>query len=121
LAATAEGERLFVQVDTRSKLERALDTRDVALALLRQRGEWLVRGDIPFLMVRGRGFTIALRTPFQRMPNAKQQPEKRSLPYGLEIYAPKRVLDIAWDHAGSVALSGYEPGEWEWALKAGEL
>ena len=40
---------------------------------------------------------------------------------GVEVYAPKRVLDIAWDDAGTVELIGYDPGEWEWAIKAGEV
>ena len=37
---------------------------------------------------------------------------------GVEVYAPKRVLDIAWDQAGSVELIGYDPGEWEGTVKA---
>ena len=37
---------------------------------------------------------------------------------GVEVYAPKRVLDIAWDHAGTAELIGYGPGEWEGAVKA---
>lgn len=108
-------------MDAKSRLERALETRDAALALIRRRGEWVVRGDIPFQMVRGRGFTLALRTPFQRLPKQRQLYERISMPYGLDVYAPKRVLDIAWDDAGSVELIGYDPGEWEWAIKAGQV
>jgi hypothetical protein len=108
-------------MDAKSRLERALKTRDAALALLRERGEWVARADIPFLMVRGKGFTLALRTPFQRLPKQRQSRAKASLPYGLEVYAPKRVLEIAWDDAGLVELIGYDPGEWEWAIKAGEV
>jgi hypothetical protein len=48
-------------MDAKSRLERALETRDAALALLRRRGEWVARGDIPFRMVRGKGFTLPLR------------------------------------------------------------
>ena len=103
-------------MDTKSRLERALETRDAALALIRQRGEWVARGDIPFLMVRGKGFTLALRTPFQRLPKQRQPRAKASLPYGLEVYAPKRVLDITWDDAGTVELIGYDPGDWEGAV-----
>jgi hypothetical protein len=36
---------------------------------------------------------------------------------GVEVYAPKRVLDIAWDHAGTAELIGYGPGEWEGAVE----
>jgi hypothetical protein len=32
---------------------------------------------------------------------------------GVEVYAPERVLEIAWDDAGSVELIRYDPGEWE--------
>ncbi len=34
------------------------------------------------------------------------------------IWAPKRVLDIEWDDAGTVELIGYDPGEWEWRIRA---
>ncbi len=37
---------------------------------------------------------------------------------GVEVYAPKRVLEIAWDHAGTAELTGYGPGEWEGTVKA---
>ncbi len=57
----------------------------------------------------------------QGLPKQRQPRAKASLPYGLEVYAPKRVLDIAWDDAGTVELIGYNPGEWEWAIKAGEV
>ena len=53
-----------------------------------------------------------MSTKKQRQPRAKA-----SLPYGLDVYAPKRVLDIAWDDAGTVELIRYDPGEWEWAIK----
>ena len=108
-------------MDAKSRLERALETRDAALVLLCNTGKWVAQADIPFLMVRGKGFTLALRTPFQRLPKQRQSRAKASLPYGLEVYAPKRVLEIAWDDAGLVELIGYDPGEWEWAIKAGEV
>ncbi len=86
----------------------------------------MARGDIPFLMLMKPGLTLALRTPFQRMPKETERAKymraldggRVSLPYGLEVWAPKRVLDIEWDDAGSVALIGYDPGEWEQAIKA---
>ncbi len=55
-------------MDPASRLTRALETRDVALVFLRLRGEWMARGDIPFLMLMKPGLALALRTPFQRMP-----------------------------------------------------
>ncbi len=55
------------------------------------------------------GNTLALCTPFQRLPKQRQPRAKASLPSGLEVYAPKRVLEIAWDDAGTVELIGYDP------------
>ena len=113
-------------MDPSSRLKHALETRDAALTLLRAKGEWMARGDIPFLMLMEPGLTLALRTPFQRMPKQTERAkymralkgERTSLPYGLEVWAPKRVLDIEWDDAGPVELIGYDPGEWEWVIKA---
>ena len=113
-------------MDHASRLKRALATRDAALALLRLKGEWMARGDIPFLMMMEPELTLALRTPFQRLPKESERAKymraleggRTSLPYGLEIWAPKKVLNIEWNDVGSVELIGYEPGEWEWRIKA---
>lgn len=109
-----------------SRLKHALETRDAALIVLRAKGEWMARGDIPFLMLMELGLTLALRTPFQRLPRETERTkymralegERTSLPYGLEVWAPKRVLDVEWDDAGTVELIGYDPGEWEWRIRA---
>ena len=109
-----------------SRLKRALAARDAALVLLRLKGEWMARGDIPFLMLMEPGLTLALRTPFQRLPKESERAKymraleggRTSLPYGLEIWAPKKVLNIEWDDAGTVELIGYDLGEWERAIKA---
>jgi hypothetical protein len=107
-------------MEAKRRVERAFETQDAALALIRTRGEWVVRGDISFRMVRG-DLTLALRTPFQRLPKTAQPRERANLPCRLEDYAPQRVLDIAGGDAGLVELVGYDPGEWEWAIKAGEI
>ena len=112
-------------MDPTSRLTHALETRDAALVLLRLKGEWMARGDIPFLMLMAPGLTLALRTPFQRLPRETERAkymralegERTSLPYSLEVWAPKRVLDIEWDDAGTVELIGYDPGEWESRIK----
>jgi hypothetical protein len=86
----------------------------------------MARGDIPFLMLMELGLTLALRTPFQRMPKETERAKymraleggRTSLPYGLEVWAPKRVLDVEWDDSGTVELIGYDPGEWEQVIKA---
>ena len=40
---------------------------------LRLKGEWMARGDIPFLMLMEPGLTLALRTPFQRLPKESER------------------------------------------------
>ena len=80
-----------------SRLKDALETRDAALTLLRARGAWMARGDIPFLMLMEPGLTLALRTPFQRMPKETARAKyiralegrRVGLPYSLEVWAPR--------------------------------
>ncbi len=115
-------------MNAESRLKQALAAREAALALLRGRGEWMVRGDIPFLMMVEPGLSLALRTPFQRLPKETertrylraQEGRGASMPYGLEVWTSKKVLDIAWNDAGAVELIGYDPGEWEEAIKAAD-
>jgi hypothetical protein len=109
-------------LDLSSRLKHALETRDAALPLRRAKSEWMARGNMPFLMLMEPGLTLALRTPFQRMPKETERAkymhalkgERTNLPYSLEVWAPKRVLDIEWDDTGTVELIGYDPCEWEW-------
>ena len=113
-------------MDLSSRLKHALETRDAALTLLRAKGEWMARGDIPFLMLMELGLTLALRTPFQPLPKGTERAKymraleggRTILPYGLEVWAPKKVLDVEWDDTGTVELIGYDPGEWEWRIRA---
>ena len=38
------------------------------------------------------------------------------MPYGLDVYWPKKVLAVEWDDAGEVRVVGFRPGEWEGKL-----
>ena len=40
------------------------------------------------------------------------------MPYGLDVYCPKKVLVVEWDDAGEVRVVGFRPGEWEGKLAA---
>ena len=36
--------------------------------------------------------------------------------YGLDIWAPKKVLNIEWEESGDVVLVSFRRGEWEFEL-----
>ena len=110
------------------KLTRALALRDAALAIVKRLGAWEPAGDIQLLSASVGSLRIAYRTPFQRMPGAGEHLKYRaaqlglsapkSLPYALDVWAPKKVLNIEWDDAGNVALVSLRPGAWEAELKS---
>jgi hypothetical protein len=43
---------------------------------------------------------------------------RMNLPYGLDIWTPKKVLDVEWDNSSMIELIGYDPGRWEQLIKA---
>jgi hypothetical protein len=114
-----------------AKLAHALLLRDGALTVLRRMGVWetiAVRGagDMKVLSARIGSLDILYRTPFQQMPQPDDTLKYRAaqlgltspknLPYGLDIWAPKKVLNIEWDDKGNVALVTLRPGAWELEL-----
>jgi hypothetical protein len=42
---------------------------------------------------------------------AKQQ--KLNLPYGLDIWADRKVLNVEWDADDTVDVIAFRPGDWE--------
>jgi hypothetical protein len=42
----------------------------------------------------------------------------QNLPYGLDVWAPNKVLNIEWDDKGNYALVSFRPGAWEAELTA---
>ena len=111
-----------------TKLAHALLLRDGALTVLKRVGVWetiAVRGagDMKFLSARIGSLDILYRTPFQRMPQPDDALKYRAaqlgltspknLPYGLDIWALKKVLNIEWDDKGNVALVSLRHGAWE--------
>ena len=69
------------------------------------------------------GLHILYHTPIQRIPQVDDALKYRAaqlglkmpknLPYGLDVWAPKKVMNIEWDDQGNVALVSLRPGAWE--------
>src|SRR5215211_8779327 len=109
-----------------SKLVEALKLRDAALGILRARGELQRAGGLRILIAREGSLMMGLRTPFQRLPEMDDYTKymaallggKTNLPYGLDVWAPKKVLNIEWSDDGAVNLVSFKRGEWEALLTA---
>jgi hypothetical protein len=89
---------------------------------------WQTASPVKLLSARVGSLLIGYRTPFQRLPVVRDKlkfiaakigaPPPQSLPYGLDLWAPKKVLNVEWDDQGNVALIGFRRGEWEEELIA---
>jgi hypothetical protein len=105
--------------------------RDAALKVVGRIGVWQdigvaqgAVGNVKLLFARLGSLEIAHRTPFQRIFWADDQLKYRAaqlgmtlpLPYGLDVWAPKKVLNIEWDDKGTVALTSLRPGSLETEL-----
>jgi hypothetical protein len=115
--------------------ERAIRLRDLALALLKVKGDWrpLEAGDfdeVNVLHYQSEDLRIVYRTPFQVLPGSGLTDEMKyfaaqrittdryDLPYGIDIWCPEKVLNIIWADDGLVSLDTYKPGAWEQQLEA---
>jgi hypothetical protein len=75
---------------------------------------------------------IAYRTPFQKIFQVDDLTKyhaaqlggtvPQNLPYGLDVWAPNKVLNMEWDDE-NIAIRSLRPGAWETGLitLAGEL
>jgi hypothetical protein len=107
----------------RDRHTRVRELRDAAVALAQQFGAWEACGQYKALTARVGSLTIAYRTPFQRMPGPSDEikyfaslaslPGPLSLPYGIDAWAPKKVLNIEWNESGDEHVSGFRSGPWE--------
>jgi hypothetical protein len=123
-----QGKVRCASMTTETRLGRALRLRDIALAIVRRQGTWKRAGKVNLLMASHGTISIGYRTPFQRLPDANNQLKymaaqlgrraPQNLPYGLDIWAPKKVLNVEWDDQGNVVLVSFRPGEWEAELAA---
>jgi hypothetical protein len=104
-----------------TKTEDALMIRDLARRVLGAKGQWQSVGKSNFLTVQETGLRILLRTPFQKFPQPDERMKflvaardyKLNMPYGLDIWAPLKVLNLEWDDDGSVEVITFKRGEWE--------
>ncbi len=110
----------------RVRQQRAIELRDLALAVLRGRGQWEVTDSpqIPVLSYAGNGLLMMHTTPFQRLPQDVPErvkylvalhgwPARTNLPYGLDVWADGKKLNIQFDDGGQVRVVSYKPGPWE--------
>ena len=106
------------------KIARAIALRDAALIAVKRAGTWEAgSSQIKLLTAHVGTLLISYRTPFQRLPEAPEQmkyfaaqhgkPSPESWPYGLDVWAPKKVMCIEWDDQGNVLLLSLRHGEWE--------
>lgn len=109
-----------------TKKERAIHLRNLALKLIKARGTWVPMSGGPRLLTFDdvlSGLSICYRTPFQRVP---QPPEyvkyfaalngyarSRNLPYGLDVWWNKTVLNVEWSDDGRLDVVSYRAGQWE--------
>lgn len=112
-----------------TKRERAIELRDIALPIIKARGTWHeTQPGWPNLLGFGDdALKIAFRSPFQKLPPPSGELVHKaitygvtlpqSLPYGLDIWARTKVLNIEWSDDGDVAVLSYKVGSWEQELK----
>jgi hypothetical protein len=113
-----------------TKRNRAIKLRDLALLLVKARGEWReVGGSRKRFEFRTDDLTIAYRSPFQKFPPPSadvvrtaaafdmQIPETQ--PHGLDIWqrTAGKVLNVEWSDKGEFVMVSYRPGSWEQKLE----
>jgi hypothetical protein len=90
------------------RLTRALVLRDAALTLVNRLGTYRWFGPSKVLFARIGQIEIGYR----RLSGLQE------MPYGLDVWAPNKVLNIEWDHRDNVELVSLRPGAWEAELIA---
>ena len=110
-----------------ARLKAALEMRDVGLAVLKMAGKPEPGMGNNVAATRGT-VMLSVRTPFSEQGPEPAEYHKylgatiglvppKNLPYGLDIWAPKKVLNIEWNDHGDVLLVSFKPGAWQWELR----
>lgn len=110
-----------------ARLKSALELRDMGLAVLKKFGKHEPGMGRKVAASHG-DLMISIRTPFSEPYSEPSEYLKylgatiglappKNLPYGLDIWAPKKVLNIEWDDHGKVDLVSFKPGAWESELR----
>jgi hypothetical protein len=91
----------------RSRHQRAVELRDIALTIVQQRGkEQPVRGRSPALVYREGKGRRSIRIAYRIEP-------KRGMRQTLDITLRAGLLSIEWSDDGRVEVLSYKPGPWE--------
>jgi hypothetical protein len=106
-----------------NRLQRAVELRDIAIAIVRAHGKWLVTRGGPKLLIyydKASKLSISYRSPVQELPGdpppAVPHPKPfslRSLPYGIEVFQGPRMFNVDWADDGRMNVFTYNPGPWE--------
>ena len=112
-------------------IAKCIELRDLAVALVRDRGVWKAARVGPQLLiyhdVQSR-FTIVYRAPLQmlakihppkpwRIFSATEEESLRSLPYGIDIWRGRKRLSVEWADDGRFNVINYVPGPWQDELR----
>ena len=105
------------------RLEAALALRDVALALVKERGAWQSAPPGKLLLAKVGDLQVAYRTPFQKFTaelsdatkyQVALRGSKLNKPYAIDVWhRNKKVLLVEWDEAGTTDVISYRSGDWE--------
>jgi hypothetical protein len=109
-----------------TRLQCALKLRDAALWVLREHGHWEQVSGLGHLAVSREGLQMSFRPRFQGPPISSEYANylaarfgvRLNLPYGLDIWAPNKVMNLEWDRLGHVDLVSFRRGPWECQLLA---
>jgi hypothetical protein len=118
------GTELPSRAKTTSRIQRAIQLQAAALTILRLRGsfEEMQGLDGKVLKAEFDSFHLSLRTPFSRMPEPTQSFKHAaavlgrsytSSRYGLDVWAPRKVLNVEWNHEDRLEIVSFRRGIWE--------
>jgi hypothetical protein len=88
-----------------TRYETICQLRDAAVALVRLRGQQRCSRLGIEMDVRIHGIQISLRPAFDSGNS-----------YGLDIWAPNKVLNVEWNEAGHIKTTSFRRGSWEQLL-----
>ena len=112
-----------------TRLEVALQIREAALQKLRAEGEFEEIHRVGSVLSwkapdwQQGGIHMLHRTPFQKLPKPSAEVMKTAfeygleprlnLPYGLDIWAGGKVMNLEWNDSGDIKLVSFKRGAWE--------
>ena len=105
------------------RIQRAMELRHIAIAVVKARGRWHEMRSGPHLLIyhdEVSKLTITYRSPSRTLPGDAPTavphpglPSFRNLPYGIEVFQGRKMLNVEWADDGGMNILGYTPGSWE--------